>query len=106
MLFMTIPHRFFFAFLLLFAQYLPAQEDTSERIIDDNIRAVQINPQSPNVVVALKGGAINLSFDYVTDELKDSRTLRLKRFAMAGGGLAAMCVLLLAVEIFQRSTVS
>ena len=44
--------------------------------------------------------------EILTDELKDSRTLRLKRFAMAGGGLAAMCVLLLAVEIFQRSTVS
>lgn len=44
--------------------------------------------------------------EILTDELKDARSLRLKRFAMAGGGLAAMCVLLLAVEIFQRSTVS
>lgn len=44
--------------------------------------------------------------EILTDELKSARALRLKRFALAGGGLAVMCVLLLAVEIFQRSTVS
>ncbi len=44
--------------------------------------------------------------EILTEELKSARATRLKRFAMAGGGLAVMCVLLLAVEIFQRSTVS
>jgi Domain of unknown function (DUF5103) len=67
---MMKPHYFFALFLLL-SRSLHAQEDTSERIIDENIRSAQINPSVPHAVVQLKGGRIDLSFDYVTDEIKD-----------------------------------
>jgi uncharacterized protein involved in exopolysaccharide biosynthesis len=43
--------------------------------------------------------------EILTDELRSARALRLRRFVMAGGGLAALCILLLGVEFFQRSTV-
>ena len=43
--------------------------------------------------------------EILTDELRAGRRVRLRRFAMAGAGLAAMCVLLLAVEIVQRGAV-
>ena len=48
-----------------------AQEDTSERILDDNIRSVQINGGTATPIVDLKNGQINLTFDYVSDELMD-----------------------------------
>ncbi len=44
--------------------------------------------------------------EILTDELRAGRSVRLKRLAMAGGGLAAMCALLLTVEFVQRSTVA
>ncbi len=59
------------ALLLCVHAPLAAQDDTSDQILDDNIRAVLINPQSPQPIVALKGGIINLTFDYTTDEIKD-----------------------------------
>ena len=43
--------------------------------------------------------------EILTEELRASRLLKLKRFAMAGGALAGLCVLLLAVELVQRGTV-
>ena len=43
--------------------------------------------------------------EILTDELHASRMLKLKRFALAGGALAALCVLLLTVEFVQRSSV-
>lgn len=61
-------------FLLTFACFAHpalAQEDTSERILDDNIRSVQLNAGAVTPVVDLKNGQINLTFDYVTDEIMD-----------------------------------
>ena len=43
--------------------------------------------------------------EILTDELRTGRALRLRRFVMAGGGLALLCMILLGVEFFQRSTV-
>jgi len=43
--------------------------------------------------------------EILTDELRNSRMLKLKRFAMAGGALAALCMLLLTVEFVQRGSV-
>jgi polysaccharide chain length determinant protein (PEP-CTERM system associated) len=43
--------------------------------------------------------------EILTDELRASRMLKLKRFAMAGGALAMLCVLLLTVEFVQRGSV-
>jgi polysaccharide chain length determinant protein (PEP-CTERM system associated) len=43
--------------------------------------------------------------EILTEELQALRRQRLKRFAAAGGGLAALCIVLLAVEFIQRSTV-
>lgn len=43
--------------------------------------------------------------EQLTDALRDARATRLKRFAMAGSGLALLCVILLAVELVQRGTV-
>ena len=43
--------------------------------------------------------------EILTDELRAARATRLTRFAAAGGGLAALTVLLLGVEIFRRSAV-
>lgn len=42
--------------------------------------------------------------EILTDALRESRRIRLKRFAMAGGGLGALCVVLLAVEFIQRGS--
>lgn len=44
--------------------------------------------------------------EILTEDLRSARAMRLKRFALAGSGLAVLCVVLLAVEIAQRSTVS
>lgn len=54
-----------------FAHPIWAQEDTSERILDDNIRSVQLNAGAATPVVDLKKGQINLTFDYVSDEIMD-----------------------------------
>lgn len=43
--------------------------------------------------------------EILTAELQAQRRQRLTRFVAAGSGLAALCVVLLAVEFFQRSTV-
>jgi polysaccharide chain length determinant protein (PEP-CTERM system associated) len=43
--------------------------------------------------------------EILTDQLRADRAFRLRRFIMVGGGLAALCLLLLGVEFFQRSTV-
>lgn len=43
--------------------------------------------------------------EILTAELQAHRRKRLTRFVAAGGGLAGLCVVLLAVEFFQRSTV-
>ncbi|MFM6854732.1 MAG: GNVR domain-containing protein, partial [Sphingopyxis sp.] len=43
--------------------------------------------------------------EILTDDLKASRRARMGRLALAGGGLAALCVVLLVVEIVQRGTV-
>lgn len=43
--------------------------------------------------------------EILTDELRAGRRVKLKRFAMAGGGLAALCLVLLAVEFVQRGMV-
>lgn len=43
--------------------------------------------------------------EILTAELQAYRRRRLTRFVAAGSGLAALCVVLLAVEFFQRSTV-
>lgn len=44
--------------------------------------------------------------EILTEQLRVSRGQRLRRFAAAGAGLGALCLVLLAVEIFQRSSVS
>ncbi|MCC7394229.1 MAG: chain-length determining protein [Sphingomonadaceae bacterium] len=43
--------------------------------------------------------------EQLTDALRDARAQRLKRFAMAGAGLALLTTLLFALEIFQRMRV-
>jgi hypothetical protein len=43
--------------------------------------------------------------EQLTDELRSARSSRLRRFAMAGSGLALLCVILLAVELVQRGSV-
>ena len=43
--------------------------------------------------------------EQLTDALRDARTQRLKRFAMAGAGLVLLTTLLFALEIFQRMRV-
>lgn len=43
--------------------------------------------------------------EILTEELRAARRVRLKRLAMAGGGLGMLCVVLLAVEFIQRSSV-
>ncbi len=43
--------------------------------------------------------------EILTDDLRVARRQRLRRFAMAGAGLGAMCLLLLIVEVVQRGSV-
>lgn len=43
--------------------------------------------------------------EILTDELVAARRAKLRRFAMAGGGLVALCVVLLTVEFIQRGMV-
>jgi polysaccharide chain length determinant protein (PEP-CTERM system associated) len=43
--------------------------------------------------------------EILTDELRVARRHKLRRFALAGGGLAALCAVLLTVEFVQRGTV-
>lgn len=43
--------------------------------------------------------------EILTDELRGARRQKLKRFALAGGGLAALCAVLLTVEFVQRGMV-
>ena len=43
--------------------------------------------------------------EQLTDDLRHARRTRLQRFAMAGSGLALLCVVLLAVELIQRGSV-
>ena len=43
--------------------------------------------------------------EILTSELRSQRRKRLGRFVLAGAGLASLCIVLLAVEFFQRSTV-
>jgi polysaccharide biosynthesis transport protein len=43
--------------------------------------------------------------EILTDELQASRRQRLQRLVAAGAGLGALSLVLLAVEIFQRSSV-
>jgi polysaccharide chain length determinant protein (PEP-CTERM system associated) len=43
--------------------------------------------------------------EILTDELRSARSAKLRRFALAGGGLAALCGVLLAVEFVQRGMV-
>lgn len=43
--------------------------------------------------------------EILTDELRGARRQKLKRFAMAGAGLAVLCAVLLTVEFYQRGMV-
>jgi polysaccharide chain length determinant protein (PEP-CTERM system associated) len=43
--------------------------------------------------------------EILTDELRAARSAKLRRFAMAGGGLVGLCSLLLAVEFIRRGMV-
>lgn len=43
--------------------------------------------------------------EILTDELVSARRAKLRRFAMAGGGLVALCAVLLTVEFIQRGMV-
>jgi hypothetical protein len=66
--------RYSYLSLLVFSIFpivLRAQVNTAARVLDKDIKTVQINPASPYPVVDLKSGQINLSFDRIGFDLKN-----------------------------------
>ncbi len=61
---------FFLLFSFATPLFLWAQVNTDARVLDSDIKTVQINPGSPYPIVDLKGGQMTLAFDHIGFDLK------------------------------------